>query len=356
MKIAAYTIALNEIKHCERWAESVKDADYRIVLDTGSTDGTVEKLRELGVTVYEQKITPWRFDVARNAALTMVPLDADACISLDMDEFMETGWRSELESVWHGKTTRLSYTYVFDYKPGAAKQDGFYIDKIHARQGYEWRRPVHETIFAKDIQEVVASNPRVVMNQIQDRSKPTRGNYLPMMKIAHDENRQDSQIAFWYGRELMYNQDVNEASIVLERYLAMPTSKWDAERSEALIYLSRMSQDRAWEYLMRASYEAPRRREVWLEIANYAYNKQDWINLFWAAMNGMERSVSQNSYLDKAESWGPQLADMGSLAAWYLGCLEKAIQLCQQAIDINPTDDRLKNNMELMKKALENKQ
>ena len=137
MKIAAYTICLNELQHCERWADSIKDADYRVVLDTGSTDGTVERLRELGVTVYEQRITPWRFDVARNAALSMVPLDADVCISLDMDEFMEAGYRSEIEKVWKANTTRLSYMYVFDYKPGAAKQDGFHIDKIHARQGYE---------------------------------------------------------------------------------------------------------------------------------------------------------------------------------------------------------------------------
>jgi len=58
MKIGVYTVALNEIKHCERWAASVADADYRVVLDTGSTDGTVEKLRELGVTVFEQRFDP----------------------------------------------------------------------------------------------------------------------------------------------------------------------------------------------------------------------------------------------------------------------------------------------------------
>jgi len=28
MKIAVYTIALNEEKHVQRWYESVKDADY----------------------------------------------------------------------------------------------------------------------------------------------------------------------------------------------------------------------------------------------------------------------------------------------------------------------------------------
>jgi tetratricopeptide (TPR) repeat protein len=349
MRIAAYTICLNELQHCERWAESVKDADYRIVLDTGSTDGTVEKLRELGVTVYEQKITPWRFDVARNAALSMVPLDADVCISLDMDEFMEQGYRAEIEKVWKANTTRLSYIYVFDYKPGADSQNGFHIDKIHARQGYEWRRPVHETVFAQDpSSEVVASNPKVVMNQIQDRSKPTRGNYLPLMKIAHDEDRNDSQIAFWYGRELMWAKDNSEATVVLERYLCTPTAKWDAERSEALIYLSRMNPDRSWEYLMRATAEAPSRREVWLEVANHSYSKQDWINLMWAASNGLERSQSQDSYLDKAESWGPHLADLGSLAAWNLGWKEKAIDLCKKALALSPNDERLNNNLRYM--------
>lgn len=347
MKIAAYTIALDEIKHCERWAESVKDADYRIVLDTGSTDGTVEKLRELGVTVYEQKVIPWRFDVARNAALSMVPLDADVCISLDMDEFMERGYRAEIEKVWKANTTRLSYIYVFDYQSGAEKQNGFYIDKIHARQGYEWRRPVHETIFATG-KEVVASNPNVVMNQIQDRTKPTRNNYLPLMKIAHDEDRNDSQIAFWYGRELMWAQDTAEATTVLKRYLETPTAKWDAERSEALIYLSRMDPDKAWQHLLSAIGEATSRREVWLEVAGYCYNRQDWTNLLWAALNGLERSQSQGSYLDKTESWGPQLADLGSLAAWNLGWKDKAIELCKAALSLSPDDQRLKNNLNHM--------
>src|SRR6266849_9969166 len=44
VKIAVYTIALNEAAHAERWANSAAEADYRIVADTGSTDDTVERL------------------------------------------------------------------------------------------------------------------------------------------------------------------------------------------------------------------------------------------------------------------------------------------------------------------------
>ena len=47
MKIAVYTIALNEEKFVERWAESCKDADYRLILDNGSTDGTFDALCDI---------------------------------------------------------------------------------------------------------------------------------------------------------------------------------------------------------------------------------------------------------------------------------------------------------------------
>ncbi len=41
MKIAVYSIALNEEKFIQRWYESAKDADYLIIADTGSTEKTI---------------------------------------------------------------------------------------------------------------------------------------------------------------------------------------------------------------------------------------------------------------------------------------------------------------------------
>ena len=88
MKIAVYTIALNEAQFVERWYESAKDADYLMIADTGSADGTVEKALALGINVHVISVRPWRFDDARNAALALLPDDIDYCISLDMDEVL----------------------------------------------------------------------------------------------------------------------------------------------------------------------------------------------------------------------------------------------------------------------------
>ena len=112
MRVAVYTIALNEAQFVEPWFESAKEADYLLIADTGSTDDTVEKAKALGINVVSINIKPWRFDDARNASLAAVPLDIDYCISLDMDEVLIPGWRAELEKAHKQGLTRPRYKYT----------------------------------------------------------------------------------------------------------------------------------------------------------------------------------------------------------------------------------------------------
>ena len=51
MKIIVYAICKNESKFVNRWMDSMTEADAVVVLDTGSSDDTVEKLRRRGATV-----------------------------------------------------------------------------------------------------------------------------------------------------------------------------------------------------------------------------------------------------------------------------------------------------------------
>ena len=72
MKTIVYAISKNESAFAERWMASMSEADGVYVLDTGSDDGTAEKLAALGAVVKTERITPWRFDAARNRSLFLV--------------------------------------------------------------------------------------------------------------------------------------------------------------------------------------------------------------------------------------------------------------------------------------------
>lgn len=96
-KVCVYTICKNEEKFVDRWMDSMGEADLVVVLDTGSKDGTVERLRARGAQVTVERILPWRFDAARNRSLELVPEDVDLCVCTDLDEVFHPGWREALE-------------------------------------------------------------------------------------------------------------------------------------------------------------------------------------------------------------------------------------------------------------------
>ena len=99
-KVCVYAICKNEEKFVDGWMDSMGEADLVVVLDTGSEDGTVERLRARGAQVTVERILPWRFDAARNRSLELVPEDVDLCVCADLDEAFHPGWREALERAW----------------------------------------------------------------------------------------------------------------------------------------------------------------------------------------------------------------------------------------------------------------
>ena len=146
MKIVVYAICKNESGFVDRWMDSMQEADRVIVLDTGSTDDTVQKLRSRGARVYEEQFSPWRFDTARNRSLELVDDDADLCVCTDLDEYFLPGWRAELERVWSPGVTQVRYPYVWSFRADGSDGVTFWYEKIHARHGYKWTHPVHEVL------------------------------------------------------------------------------------------------------------------------------------------------------------------------------------------------------------------
>jgi glycosyltransferase involved in cell wall biosynthesis len=178
MKIAVVTIALNEEQFVERWANSAKDADYLLIADTGSQDGTIKKAKKLGVNTASISINPWRFDDARNAALALVPADIDYVINLDMDEILVEGWREHLEKA---TTTRPRYKYTWSWTEDGAPGLQYNGDKIVQRHGYRWKHPVHEVMVTDRIQETQEFIDLEIHHH-PDNSKP-RSQYFPLLEL-----------------------------------------------------------------------------------------------------------------------------------------------------------------------------
>ena len=94
-KVSVYAICKNEEQNILKWYDSMKEADEIIVLDTGSTDNTIKLIKKNcpKIKLFQDRITPWRFDVARNKSLALVPEDTDICVCTDIDEVLHPGWR-----------------------------------------------------------------------------------------------------------------------------------------------------------------------------------------------------------------------------------------------------------------------
>ena len=123
----------------------MKEADDIYVLDTGSTDDTVELLQKLNVHVKQEIIKPWRFDVARNKSLDMVPDNVDICVCTDIDEIFAPGWRQVLEEKFKN-ANRCRYNYIWSFDKYGNPAVNFYQEKIHTRKGYTWVNQVHEVL------------------------------------------------------------------------------------------------------------------------------------------------------------------------------------------------------------------
>ena len=217
-KVCVYAICKNEEKFVDRWFNSMKEADEIYVLDTGSTDNSIKLLKEKGVHVKQKKINPWRFDVARNISLDMVPNDADICVCTDLDEVFLKGWREKLESVWRKDANRCRYTYNWSLDENDNPKVSFIYEKIHSRNNYKWIHPVHEVLEYEKENENVVINEDIILNHYPDSTK-SRSSYLPLLELSVKENPENDRNMHYLGREYMYYGKWNEAIDTLTKHL-----------------------------------------------------------------------------------------------------------------------------------------
>jgi glycosyltransferase involved in cell wall biosynthesis len=268
MKIAVYTIALNEEKFVERWYESAKDADYLLIADTGSTDKTKTIAKKLGIKVIDISIKPWRFDDARNAALAVLPSDIDYCISMDMDETLSEGWRECLEKM---TGDQIEYRFNLTFKDEAEKnpEHTFVNNRIHRRHGFRWKFLMHEVIIPDRTDCVGEFCEGLEVSHHPDTEK-SREQYNQMIEDSYNEYK-DARYHIYQCMQLLNFNRLDEAKIVIKSLLKLKdASKIDIALAYRLLAL--MSKNLKLWYFAKSliSYQT---RETYTSIAVHYYNK-----------------------------------------------------------------------------------
>lgn len=352
MKIAVYAISKNEEKFVERFIKSCQGADYIVIADTGSTDNTVSLAKDLGATVYNISINPWRFDKARDAALSLIPADAEVCISLDLDEVLEDGWREEIERVWEPGTTRLRYFYDW------GNDIQFYYEKIHHRNGYYWHHPCHEYPRPeKRIKEVYAHTDKLLVSHHPDNQK-LRLQYVDLLRLSIMEDPDCPRNAFYYARELTFHGRWQEAIDQAKKYLDMPSATWHHERCYAMrtiakSYMYLQDLENAFYWFRRACAEAPHSREPWVDLAQACYEIHHWPECYYACEKALEVVEREYVYTANPECWGIKPYDLASISSWALGMHDRAIEYAKYALTLEPDNQRIKDNLTKYRKALD---
>lgn len=358
IKICVYAICKNESKFIKKWLNSVKEADYICVLDTGSTDNSVELLKEANVILGEKKFANFRFDEARNESLKLIPDDTDVCISIDLDEVLLPGWKEAIKKVWQKDTTRLRYIYNWSLDEFDNPQVSFYQDKIHSLKGYKWVNPVHEILSYQNGEEHFVTTDELIINHYPDATK-SRGSYLFLLELSIKEDPENDRNTHYLGREYMYYRKWDKAIETLKKHLTLKRAVWKDERSASMRFIARSylglnDETNAIYWYKEAAKEAPHLRDPLVELALLYYQKEDWKEVIKYCNEALNIPINYKTYINEVFSFDETIDDLLSLAYYNTNQLDKAIEHAKKALEINPNNERIKNNLQIMQNKLLN--
>ena len=226
--IVSVFITKNEADNLPRLMKSLEGfADRVVIVDTGSTDNTVELAKELGAEVHTM---PWpdSFSDARNKAVELANAAKATWIAMfDADEVLEKGrdlrWKLQrvtphigVVSIFHRTKFGHKFPRNCIWRPGKAK----------------WMYRFHEHLLpeTKGIQVVIDHNvdhpDDVGKNHDNDR-------ILEMMRMDAVEHPDAPTRKYYYGRQLYYRKDAACLDVLKSVY---DTSQWPAEAAQAAVF------------------------------------------------------------------------------------------------------------------------
>lgn len=361
-RICVYAIAKNESQNVDKWYESMKEADEIVVLDTGSTDDTVDKLKAHGVIVGQTSYDLFRFDVARNDSLKLVPDNCNIRFAVDLDEIIDPGWADLIRNEWVGGVhTRADYSVVM-------RDESFdrTMNWVHSKD-WRWKYPCHEAMTREggiwyQPEELLDLRGRLILRHYPDVGKGRRS-YLDLLNIRWAENPKESASHVYLIRELGY-QEMWESVISQEPVVRSGIDDWygKVDLCAALSYigdayceLGRIREGVARYFEAIQAYDGGRYPYIKLAAKLIDLGKAGIAKAILLQCLKDTRRVPFWTWLETESHWSWEIYDWLCVACYYTGEYKEAVYYANRALDLCPGNEHIMSNLKIsLRKEIEN--
>lgn len=355
-KICVYCICKNESKFVDRFMDSLEEIkDHVYVLDTGSTDNTVELFKKRGANIAQKNYETFKFDEARNDSLNLVPEDYDVCICLDVDEVIKKGFTDVINRLWQKETTQMNYPFYCSVDENDNPTRQFINNKIHSRKEFKWIYPIHEVLKYDGTNPKIIKTDQIIVMHKPDCTK-SRAFYMELLEKRVQEYPKDTRNTFLLAGEYKGRGRWIDAIKMCNQYLNIKKQKASCEKIKVLCILSHSYRamklyDESILWANMALKESEITREPYLQkIFTYFENKK-YRELIETANEALKIQKYNVNVIDNVYCWDGTIYDYLSLAYYYLEDYDNAIKYINLDIEKNPDIPRLKENKKLFEKA-----
>lgn len=374
MNFTVALIARNEAKTVGRLLASLREFQARggriLLLDTGSTDHTVEVARAAGCEVIEvgerfvrhidarlaRKINAcfvegdegpivrsgdrlFDFAAARNHVAALSPTDMIAMPDCD-----EAYTQLDLDAVTAhiaAGAEQFQYDFVFSHDAEGRPLVQFTHSKFYDRTKFRWVGIIHE-VLQGDGAAVTLPASTLKLEHFQNR-ETDRSGYLKGLALDCYLHPDNDRNAHYFGRELCYAGKWRSAIKALTRHIAM--NRWVTERAQSMNYLGecliRLGQeDEGLQWYLRSVVLEPSRREPLIRLAEHFFHQKrpELTAIFAAAALQIGPS---SYYANHAAHYGAYPHELLYWAKWHSGDRDASREHFLKALELDPTNPRI---------------
>lgn len=362
-------IARNEEKTLPRFLESIKyflDNWWEcIIVDTWSTDNTVQIARKLWAKVFEEwerfritidekkaqeinnhfiiqweepvvKTGQYLFDFASARNYASFLSTNDFIFSPDCDEIWTNFNYEQINFFIKEWIEQFEYQFVFSHDEYWNPAIQFIHSKAFDRRKLQWKWIIHE-ILQWDANRRYVWEDILKLEHYQNH-ETNRSSYLKGLAVDCYEHPESDRNSHYLGRELLWTWRPQSAIKELTRHIEM--NKWPAERAQSHIYIGDAYEelwqnDSALESYFKAYMIEWNMREPLIKISEYYFKNNDWIRTitFCEAMLHIKQG---GFYASQTENYTYKPHQMLYVAYWHIWDKEKSTYHFWKAYNYSP--------------------